>query len=71
MAFALVAAVAKMVIVALVIGGLIFRTKETIGLLLLGGLFTLMSKHPAIGIPLVIGLLVIGFMAKKAEETAE
>lgn len=66
-AFALVAAVVKMVLVALIVGALICRPKEALGLLLLGGLFTLISKHPFIGIPLTIGLIALGVMAKTAE----
>lgn len=68
-AFALVAVVVKMVIVALIIGALICRPKETLGLLLLGGLFTLISKHPFIGVPVTIGIIVLAVMAKKAEVT--
>lgn len=63
-AFAVVATVVKMVLIGLIIGALIFRPKETIGLLLLGGPFTLISKHP------YIGIIALGVMAKKAE-TAE
>jgi len=69
-AFALVAVVVKMVFIGLIIGALIFRPKEMLGLLLLGGLFTLISKHPYIGIPILIGIIALGVMAKKAE-TAE
>jgi predicted phage tail protein len=58
-AFVLAIAVIKMVIVALVIAGLIFRTKETVGLLAIGGAFTFIAAFPAIG----LSLLAIGIVA--------
>jgi hypothetical protein len=59
LAFAMVMAVLKMVIVALVVAGLIFRTKETIGLLMLGGTIALIKTYPAVG----LGLLAAAFVA--------
>ncbi len=54
-AFALVFAIFKLVIIALVVAGLIFRTKETIFLLLIGGLLSLIAAFPVAG----LGLLAI------------
>lgn len=57
-AFAMAIAVVKLVIVALMIAGLIFRTKETIGLLILLGLWALLKAYPAIGFSL-LGMIAI------------
>ena len=48
----------KIAIILLVLAGLIFRTKETIVLLAIGGLITLLSRHPMIGLA-VIGAGII------------
>lgn len=56
--FAMVVAVLKMVVVALVIAGLIFRTKETIGLLVIGAALAFTAAFPLVALVLaaVIGL---------------
>lgn len=65
-AFAMVVAVIKMVIVGLIIAGLIFRTQITIGLLCLGGIITLIGTNPPLGIGLVVVLIIVAVvMAKK------
>ena len=65
-AFVLALAVLKMVIVVIVIAGLIFRTKETIGLLLLGGFLTLLAAQPLIGLGL-LGIAAIVKAVRKQE----
>ena len=52
----------KLAILALVLAGLIFRTKETIGLLLLGVTFTLISKYPLIGWPLLATVVIVAIV---------
>ena len=63
--FALAVAILKMVIVALIIAGLIFRTRETIGLLLLGGLITLIAAQPFIGLGLLVVFAVVAVANKR------
>ena len=58
-AFSVAMALLKLVIVALVIAGLIFRTKETIGFLLLGGMVALISANPVVGLALLALIIVI------------
>lgn len=53
LAFAMVIAVIKMVIVAIVVAGLIFRTKITVGLLAIGGVLTFTAAFPWIALPLL------------------
>ncbi|MCC2980051.1 hypothetical protein [Sphingomonas sp. IC4-52] len=59
-AFAMAAALLKMVIVGLLIAGLIFRPKETIGLLILFGAWSLIEEYP---VPVMISLCVVGVVA--------
>lgn len=66
-ALAMIMAAIKLAIVALIIGGLIFRTKETIGLLVLGGLFTLIAAHPIAGLSVLAGTITIGVILKERE----
>lgn len=65
-AFTMAMAVLKMVVIAIVIAGLIFRTKETCALLLFGGFLTLLSAHPAIALGL-LGFMIVAaiFLAPK------
>lgn len=67
-AFFLALAVIKAVIVALIIAGLIFRTKETIGLLLILGLFALIAAHPVLGLAATAGVITIGVIYKNRED---
>lgn len=54
-------------IVLLVLAGLIFRTKETVGLLVFGGIITAFQAHPLITTCIVGGLLALGAYAKRKE----
>lgn len=67
-AFILAMAVIKMIIVALVLAGLIFRTKETLGLLLIGGLLTLIAAHPILGPTALAAVITIGVIMKQRED---
>lgn len=67
LAFALVFAVFKMIIIALVLAGLIFRTKETICLLIFGGLWHLLAAYPAAGFAL-IGLFIVMAIVKACKK---
>ncbi len=62
--FALTIAALKMVIVALVLAGLIFRTKQTLGVLLMGGTYSLVAAYPST-LFFIAGLFII-FMVSKA-----
>ncbi|WP_294197300.1 hypothetical protein [uncultured Sphingomonas sp.] len=55
-------ALIKAVIVALVVAGLIFRTQQTIGLLALGGLLTLIANYPPVGFGIVTLLIVMAII---------
>lgn len=48
----------KLVILGLVLAGLVFRTKETLGLLLIGGIITLIGRYPLIGWSLLAVVIV-------------
>ncbi|MBJ6121378.1 hypothetical protein [Sphingomonas mollis] len=63
-------AVIKFAIIGLIIAGLIFRTKETVSLLAVGGFITLISTHPIIGFGL-LGLIVLGFFIKKPKKVEQ
>lgn len=70
-AFAMAAAVLKMVILALVLAGLIFRTRVTVGLLLLGGMLTFVAAYPlvALGLATVAGLFLLVRAASSDADT--
>ncbi len=61
-AFFMAIALVKAVIVALVVAGLIFRTQQTIGLLALGGLLTLIATYPPVGFGIVAVLIVMAIV---------
>lgn len=61
--FGMIIAAAKLAILVLVLVGLIFRTKETIGLLLVGGTITLIGKYPLIGWSL-LAVVIVAAIAK-------
>ena len=67
--FGLAMIVLKMVIVALVIGGLIFRPRETIALMLFFGLITLINVHPAAGLSLLGVLIIVMIFGAKYKKT--
>jgi hypothetical protein len=54
-------------IVLLVVAGLIFRTKETIGLLLLSGVFAAFQAYPIMTTCIVGGLVALGLYTKNKE----
>lgn len=66
-ALAMAAQVALILLVAVVVAGLIFRPKETFGLLMIGGLVTALSAAPFITLG-VIGVLVTISLILKAKE---
>lgn len=68
-AFALAIAVLKMLIIALLIAGLIFRPTETVGLLIIGGLFTLFATYPVAGIALLALAAVAGIVHVARQES--
>lgn len=55
----------KVAIALLLLAGLIFRTKETIGLIVILAAFALLTKYPLIGFAL-IGILVVAAIVKAA-----
>ena len=61
--FGAVVTIFKLVFLALILAGLIFRTKETIGLLLVGGTITLIGKYPLIGWSL-LAVVIVAAIAK-------
>ncbi len=62
MVFGLALAVIKLVIVAIVLAGLIFRPKETCGILLVGGWFTLTKAYPIAGFGLLAFFIIAGIV---------
>lgn len=71
--FTMAAVVLKMVLIGLVLAGLIFRTKETIGLLILGGLWTLFKAYPVpcFVVGGVTGVIVFVRWATKKDDPPE
>jgi len=69
--FGAVVAILKLVLLALVLAGLIWRTKETIGLLLFGGMLTLAGKYPLIGWPLLIIVVVVAIAKAMRSDTPD
>ncbi len=64
----LILSAAYVVFFLLVIVGLIFRTKETLGLMALGLIIELFSTHPVIATVLVVVLLVGGALTSTGEK---
>jgi hypothetical protein len=65
------AVIAKLVaaaILLLLVAGLIFRTKETVGLLLLLAIMAGFNAYPLIGTGIVGGLLALSLFAKHREK---
>lgn len=67
----LVVTVFKLALFLLVVAGLIFRTKETVGLLLLVGVMAASAAHPLIGTGLALVLLTISLYFKHKEKRAQ
>ncbi|MDT0507444.1 hypothetical protein [Novosphingobium sp. MMS21-SN21R] len=61
----------QIAIVILVIGGLIFRTKETIGLLLLGACLSFFGAHPKIAAGIVFVIVAISMFVRRNNELPE
>lgn len=55
-------------IMTLVIAGLIFRTKETLSLLFVGGMLTLIATHPIVALSGVAATFVILVLVKGHEQ---
>jgi ABC-type transport system involved in multi-copper enzyme maturation permease subunit len=60
----------KLAIIALVIAGLIFRTRTTVGLLLIGGLMTLIGAYPLQCLAVGAISIVISLYFKRKESAA-
>lgn len=69
--FALVALLTiaiKAALVLLILAGLIFRTKETVGLLLIFAIIGGFAAHPLIGCGLLVGSVAISLFFKHKEQ---
>lgn len=67
---ALLAFALKIAIILLFLAGLIFRTKETIGLIAIMAAIAGFNAHPAIGVIIIIVLIAASMHLKKKEEAA-
>jgi hypothetical protein len=67
-AFVLAMSVLKMIIIALILAGLIFRTKETIGLLVILTILALIRTYPAITLGSLAAIALVSFLYKKRGE---
>ena len=65
---ALLAAAFKIAIVLLILAGLLFRTKETVGLIAILAVVAGFNAHPGIGIGLIVvtALILLYFKSKEA-----
>ena len=68
---ALLTVTLKIAFVFLILAGLIFRTQETVGLLMIGGILTGFAAHPLIGIGLLVTTLLVGRYFKKRHDRME
>jgi uncharacterized membrane protein len=60
----------KVALALLLLAGLIFRTKETIGLIGILAAIAGFNAHPAIGVIIIIVLIAASMHLKKKEEAA-
>lgn len=67
-ALALAAQVALILFFAVLVAGLIFRPKETLGFLMIGGLFTALSAAPFITLGVLAVLVTISLILKAKEK---
>jgi len=67
---AMAAKVALLLFFAVLVAGLIFRPKETLGLLMIGGLFSALSAAPFITLGVLAVLITISLILK-AKETKQ
>lgn len=61
----------QIAIILLILVGLIWRPKETIGLLIIVGMIALLQSHPALGVAALACLILLcwyGHKARKREE---
>ena len=61
----------KLAILLVLLVGLIFRTRETVGLLMIGGILTAFAAHPLIVIGLLVTTLLFGRYFKKRHDRME
>ena len=59
----------KLAFLFLILAGLIFRTRETIGVLMLCGALALISKYPFIGWSLVAVIAITAILRLQREDT--
>jgi hypothetical protein len=67
---ALLTVAIKVAIVLLFLAGLIFRTKETVGLIAILAAIAGFNAHPALGVVIIIVLIAASMHLKKKEEAA-
>lgn len=65
--FGLLVVTAKIAILVLILAGLIFRTRETVALLIVGGILTAFTNHPWIVTGVIVTLLSISYYYKRKE----
>ena len=63
--FSMVLAAFKIAIILLILAGLIFRTKETLGLLAIGAGFALLQAQPAAGMGVIALIAILALYASK------
>ena len=63
-------AVIKAVIVALILAGLIFRTKATLGLLFIGAMLTLIAAQPLLGLGVVAVIVIVAIVKSSKGDSA-
>lgn len=61
----------KIALGLLLLAGLIFRTRETLGLLMIGGILTAFAAHPLISVGLLVTTLLVGRYFKKRHDRME
>jgi hypothetical protein len=61
-------AVIKFAVIVLILAGLIFRTKETIGLLVIGGTLSLIRTYPVLTFGSLAAIALVSFLYKKRGE---
>lgn len=67
MLFGLLMTTAKIAIILLILAGLIFRTKETVGVLVIGGILTAFSNYPWTVTLIATTLALLGYYFRRKE----
>lgn len=67
-ALAMAAQVAFMLLIVVLVAGLIFRPKETFGLLMIGGLLNALSAAPFLTLGVIAVLITISLILKAKEK---